>query len=84
MLRLLFNKLAAWGIGEKGGGGGEDLRGMKTFSSGARTNCIVRWANSAMYSSTALSTMSPYAVLYRATRMFRSTDCVRTFRRVFV
>lgn len=46
---------------------------MKTFSSGARTNCMVFWANRAMYSSPALSVMSEYALLYKATRIFRST-----------
>ena len=39
----------------QGKGEVDDVRGIKTFSSGARTNCIVFCANSARYSSVALS-----------------------------
>ena len=46
------------GIEERLGVRVGDLRAMKTFSSGARTNCMVFWAKSAMYSSIALSVMS--------------------------
>ena len=49
------------------------LRAINTFSSGARTNCIVLIENRAIYSSMALSVMSEYALLYKAMRMFSST-----------
>lgn len=46
---------------------------MKTFSSGALTNCIVFNAKIAMYSSTAFPEISSYALLYSAIRMFNRT-----------
>lgn len=51
-----------------------DLRAMKTFSSGARTNCMVFWAKRPMYSSIALSVISSYALLNSAIRILRSTS----------
>lgn len=46
---------------------------MKTFSSGARINCIVFLAKTAMYSSLALPEISSYALLYSAIKMFKRT-----------
>ena len=37
-------------------------------------NCMVFKENRAMYSSTALSVMSAYALLYKAMRIFKSTS----------
>jgi len=54
----------------------ESLRAMNTFSSGARTNCIVFAANSAIHSSIELSVTASYALLNNAMRMFRSTGMV--------
>ena len=50
-----------------------NLRGMKTFSSGARINWIVFFAKTAIYSSLALPEMSSYALLYNAIKMFKRT-----------
>jgi len=49
------------------------LRAMNTFSSGARTNCMVFAANRAIHSSIELSVTASYALLNKAMRMFRRT-----------
>lgn len=44
---------------------------IQTYSSGARTNCIVFVANSAIHSSIELSVTASYALLNNAMRMFK-------------